>query len=125
MKIELQLGMIKKALHAAPETAKLLAYPTLCRPLLEYADTQWTRMKKAMPKHRNGSKPSYKVYKGQTWNHGGLKTTLHADTRGQAQKKTQNPTTNEDSVRQGKTMTTRAAIRGKPASIYASTNLLP
>ena len=31
--------MIKQTLHAAPEKAKLFAYTSLCRPLLEYADT--------------------------------------------------------------------------------------
>jgi hypothetical protein len=35
------LGSIKFALHNAPEKDKLLAYTSLCRPVLEYADTLW------------------------------------------------------------------------------------
>ena len=31
-----QLGMIKQALHDATKKAKLLAYTTLCRPLVEW-----------------------------------------------------------------------------------------
>ena len=49
------LAMIKQTLHAAPEKAKLHAYTSLCRPLLEYR-------KEGMSKHRDGSKPSNKVY---------------------------------------------------------------
>ena len=36
-----QVGMIKRALHHAPETAKLLAYTSLCRPHVEYAASVW------------------------------------------------------------------------------------
>ena len=36
-----QVGMIKRALHNAPETAKLLAYTSLCRPHVEYAASVW------------------------------------------------------------------------------------
>ena len=35
------LGCIKYSLHEAPEKGKLLAYTSLCRPILEYADTLW------------------------------------------------------------------------------------
>ena len=35
------LGSIKYTLHGAPENAKLLAYTSLCRPKLEYADVLW------------------------------------------------------------------------------------
>ena len=35
------LGMIKRTLHKAPEKAKLLAYTSLCRPILEYASSVW------------------------------------------------------------------------------------
>ena len=35
------LGCIKYTLHGAPEKAKLLAYTSLCRPKLEYADVLW------------------------------------------------------------------------------------
>jgi len=35
------LGCIKYTLHQAPEKAKLLAYTSLCRPRLEYADVLW------------------------------------------------------------------------------------
>ena len=35
------LGMIKQALHAAPEKAKLFAYTSLCQPLFECVDTLW------------------------------------------------------------------------------------
>ena len=33
------LGCIKFTLHEAPEKGKLLAYTSLCRPILEYGDT--------------------------------------------------------------------------------------
>ena len=35
------LGSIRYTLHDAPERARLLAYTSLCRPVLEYADTLW------------------------------------------------------------------------------------
>ena len=35
------LGFIKYSLFEAPEKSKLLAYTSLCRPILEYADTLW------------------------------------------------------------------------------------
>ena len=33
-------GCIKYALNDAPQSVKLLAYTSLCRPILEYADAQ-------------------------------------------------------------------------------------
>ena len=36
-----QLGMIKRALHGATKKTKLLAYSTLCPPLVEYASSVW------------------------------------------------------------------------------------
>lgn len=41
LKAKRQLGMLKRALHAAPEKACLLAYTSLCRPHLEYAVAVW------------------------------------------------------------------------------------
>ena len=35
------LGLIKYTLHDAPEKIKLLAYSTLCKPILEYASKVW------------------------------------------------------------------------------------
>jgi len=35
------LGAIKHILHEAPREDKLLAYTSLCCPILEYADTMW------------------------------------------------------------------------------------
>jgi len=35
------LGCIKHAIYNAPMKAKLIAYLSLCRPILEYADTLW------------------------------------------------------------------------------------
>ena len=40
-KVNQQLGMIKCALHNAPESAKLLAYTCLFRPHVEYAASVW------------------------------------------------------------------------------------
>ena len=36
-----QLGMVKRALHWAPQKAKLIAYKSLCLPHLEYASAVW------------------------------------------------------------------------------------
>jgi len=36
-----QLGMIKRALHWAPEKVKLMAYKSLCLPHLDYASAVW------------------------------------------------------------------------------------
>ena len=35
------LGSIKHTLHEAPQKAKLIAYTSLCRPILDYADCVW------------------------------------------------------------------------------------
>lgn len=35
------LGLIKRTLYRAPEKVKLIAYKSLCRPLLEYACEAW------------------------------------------------------------------------------------
>jgi len=35
------LGAIKHILHEAPKHGRLLAYTSLCRPILEYADSMW------------------------------------------------------------------------------------
>ena len=35
------LGMVKFTLYDAPRQARLLAYTSLCRPILEYADSVW------------------------------------------------------------------------------------
>lgn len=40
-KAKRQLGMVKRALFDAPESAKLLAYTSLCRPHVEYAAAVW------------------------------------------------------------------------------------
>lgn len=40
-KAKQQLGMIKQALHGAPQDAKLLAYLSLCRPHVEFASSVW------------------------------------------------------------------------------------
>ena len=36
-----KLGMIRRTLHSAPKRVKLMAYLTLCRPVLEYACQAW------------------------------------------------------------------------------------
>ena len=41
------LGAIKHVLHSAPKTSRLLAYTSLCRPVLDYADTVWDPTNKA------------------------------------------------------------------------------
>ena len=35
------LGTIKHTIRTAPEKSKLLVYTSLCRPIMEYADTLW------------------------------------------------------------------------------------
>ena len=40
-KADQQLGMIKRALYKTLESAKLLAYASLCRPHVEYAASVW------------------------------------------------------------------------------------
>ena len=35
------LGAVKHILKQAPQKIRLLAYTSLCRPILEYADTVW------------------------------------------------------------------------------------
>ena len=44
------LGMLKRSLYGAPKKAKLLAYMTLCRPILEYAATTWDPVTKQLVK---------------------------------------------------------------------------
>ena len=41
MKASKILGAIKHTLHDAPKNGRLLAYTSLCRPIMEYADTLW------------------------------------------------------------------------------------
>ena len=35
------LGAIKHTIRTAPEKSKLMAYTSLCRPIMEYADILW------------------------------------------------------------------------------------
>ena len=42
------LGLIKRTLHNAPKKAKLLAYTSLCRPKVEYAATLWDPYNKGL-----------------------------------------------------------------------------
>ena len=42
------LGLIKYTLHDAPEKIKLLAYSTLCKPILEYVSEVWDHSSKQL-----------------------------------------------------------------------------
>ena len=35
------LGCIKQVMHGVPEKAKLLAYTSICQPVLEYTEVLW------------------------------------------------------------------------------------
>ena len=41
------LGLLKHSLHNAPQNVRLLAYKTICRPLLEYAAEIWDPVTKS------------------------------------------------------------------------------
>ena len=41
LKSQKLLGVIKHSMYDGPKEAKLLAYASLCRPVLEYADVVW------------------------------------------------------------------------------------
>ena len=138
------LGSIKYTLHEAPEKAKLLAYTSLCRPILEYAATLWdpydNRTSDAIEMVQNRSVRFVKNIKGRR----GIteaRTQLHLQTLKDRRKNHRvsllmRILSDEDrhealssaydeivKDRTNTTMTTRAASRGEPTSIYASTRL--
>ena len=132
------------SLHAALEKAKLLAYTSLCRPLLKYADTLWgsyenkpcqninmvqnraIRFIKNIKGRRRVTEArehlSMQTLKDRRKNHRTqlLMRILSDEDKHKPLSSAYNElTTNRDKV----TMTTRAAIRGEPTSVYASTKL--
>ena len=135
------LGCIKYTLYEAPERGKLLAYTSLCRPVLEYGDTLWDppdnktsdiielvqnraiRFIKNM-KGRHGvtearDQLELKSLKDRRKSHrlSLLMRILSDNTKHQALASEYEELVNS---RSQTTMITRAAQRGEPNSIYAS-----
>ena len=136
------LGSIKYTLHDAPTPAKLLAYLSLCRPVLEYSDVLWDPADKASCQKlelvQNKAIRFIKSIKGRSGVTAG-RCSLGLQTLEQRRKnhrlsllmkilsaeeshKTLSSAYDEiTNCRRNTTMTTRAAEKGQPTSIYAST----
>ena len=138
------LGCIRHTLHDAPQQAKLLAYKTLCRPILEYSDTVWDPVSKQLSdtielgqnqaaqfikniKGRRGvtqacSDLALQPLQDRRKNHrlALLLRILSAEDRHEALASAYDELVCD---RSEATMTTRAASRGEPTSIYAATQL--
>ena len=138
------LGCIKHLLHAAPQKARLLAYTSLCRPILEYADCLWdpsdtsnnnslelvqnqaVRFIKNIRGRRGITEArkelSIKTLEERRKNH---RLTLLLRILSKENENLTLSSTYSDIVdnRQKVTMTTRAAARGEPTAIYASKQL--
>jgi len=136
------LGSIKYTLHDAPEHAKLLAYLSLCRPVLEYSDVLWDPADKASCQKlelvQNKAIRFVKNIKGRSGvtdgrNSLGLQTleqrrknhrlSLLMKILSDEEKHNTLSSAYEEitNCRLATTMTTRAAERGEPTSVYAST----
>ena len=135
------LGCMKFALHDASVKARLLAYTSLCRPVLEYADTLWdpadnstiedieVTQSKAVRfikniKERRGitearSQLQLQPLKDRRKNHrlSLLMRILSDEDKHEALSSAYDEIIKD---RANTNMTTRAAARGEPTSIYAS-----
>jgi len=135
------LGAIKHVLPSAPEKFRLLAYTSLCRPILEYADCVWDPTSKQLintiegvqrraVRYISSLKGRESVTEART--NLGLNTLeerrknhrvalLHKILQDKKGNSTLASTYDEIlNDRTQSTVTTRAATRGEPTSIYAS-----
>jgi hypothetical protein len=139
------LGCIKSTLHGATPKAKQLAYTALCRPILEYADTVWDPPNKtvihkiemlqnravrfiANLKGRDSvtdarNKLNLHTLEDRRKNHrvSLLMKILSNESQNNALASAYDELVND---RINVSMTTRAAARNQPTSIYASSRLL-
>ena len=126
----------------ALQSAKLLAYSSLCRPILEYADVLWDPADAASIEELEVVQNSNKICKEHqkaTWHHGGPDSSWTTKTKGQ--KKVSQICTDVmtkilssgfssaysySEIVHGRnqiSMTTRAAARGEPTSVYAKSHV--
>lgn len=138
------LGCIKHTLYDAPQKAKLMAYTSLCRPILEYADTVWdptdkqtsyniemvqrkaVRFIKKLKGRQSVTDASTELglqsLEDRRKNH--RLCLLHKILSDEDRHDTLTSAYEElVNARQHSTMTTRAAARGEPNAIYARTRL--
>ena len=138
------LGSIKHILYNAPKKSRLLAYTSLCRPILEYADTVWDPMLNKdiesieMIQHRAvrfisclkgresvteaSSELGLQTLQNRRRNHRLtlLMKILQEEERHSSLALAYDEVSND---KQNMTMKTRSATRGKLNSVYASTKV--
>jgi len=138
------LGCIKHSLYEAPEKCKVLAYTSLCRPILEYGDALWDPPDNATSDLiESVQKKAIRYIKNIKGRHGltEAQTQLQLQTLKERRKahrisllmrilsdenKHSTLSSAYDEItndRNNTTMTTRSATRGEPTSIYASSQV--
>jgi len=130
------LGCIKYSLYEAPANSKLLAYTSLCRPILEYSDTLWnpadsanidalgsltiSKEDKASQKLEINSNYNFSKTGKKTLRLSLLMRILSDESKHQTLASAYNELTKNKNKY---TMYTRAAQRGEPTSIYAASKV--